>query len=198
MLKGKGVTKMAGARVVRSSKEIMGVDDFVGAEWDAGYVPFGAAHRRCRVTVRKDASDCWTIYAVAAKGDEKLASWEIRSFPCETCAKAYALDLVFGDGYATCVVHGKDGFHEGDTFAGRFAMLCCLMGIDKATYNALSTGSMHRIAWVTRLILDRQIDWQKAVKAWEVAEQFALQRGISLDGAISAFYAEAVKIEVRR
>ena len=176
----------------------MGVDDYVPTDWNAGYVPAGAAHRRCRVTVRKDASDCWTIYAVAAKGDEKLASWEIRSFPCETCAKAYALDLVFGDGYATCVVHGKDGFHEGDTFAGRFAMLCCLMGIDKATYNALSTGSMHRIAWVTRLILDRQIDWQKAVKAWEVAEQFALQRGISLDGAISAFYAEAVKIEVRR
>jgi len=31
-------------KVVRSSKEIMGVDDYVGAEWDAGYVPIAASH----------------------------------------------------------------------------------------------------------------------------------------------------------
>ena len=171
----------------------MGVDDFIGAEWDAGYIPAGAAHRRCRVTVRKDADDCWTVYAVAAKGDFKLAAWNILSFPCETCAKAFGLCLVFGDGYAECVVHARDGFHEGDTFAGRVVMLCCLMGIDKATYNALSVGSRHRISWVARLISDRQIEWQKAIRAWEFAEQFMRQRGISLDGAISAFYAEAMK-----
>jgi len=176
----------------------MGVDDYVGAEWDAGYIPVGAAHRRCRVTVRKDAADCWTVYAVAFKGSEKLADWDILSFPCETCAKAFGLCLVFGDGYAECSVHGKDGFHEGDTFAGRLAMLCCLMGIDKATYNSLSTGSTHRIAWVARLISDGQLTWGKVIKAWEFAEQFSLQRGISLDGAISTFYAEAVKFEVRR
>ncbi len=189
---------MAGARVVRSSKEIMGVDDFVGAEWDAGYVPFGAAHRRCRVTVRKDAKNRWTVYAVAAKGDFKLAAWDILQFPCETCAKAYSLSLVFGDGYAECSVHGQTGFHAGDTFTGRLAMLCCLMGIDKATYNSLSTGSMHRLSWLARLISDGQLTWQRVIRAWEFAEQFSSQRGLSLDGAISTFYAEAVKFEVRR
>jgi len=176
----------------------MGVDDFIGSEWDAGYVPFGAAHRRCRVTVRRDGKKLWTVYAVAFRGDFKLASWDILSFPCETCAKAFGLDLVFGDGYASCVVHGREGFHEGDTFAGRFAMLCCLMGIDKATYNSLNEGSMHRLSWVARLICDGQLTWQHTIKAWEFAEQFARQKGLSLDGAISTFYAEATKIEVRR
>jgi len=171
----------------------MGVDNYVGAEWDAGNIPATVAYRRCRVTVRKDATDCWTVYAVAFKGSEKLAAWEIRSFPCETCAKAFGLCLVFGDGYAECSTHGQTGFHDGDTFAGRLAVLCCLMGIDKATYDSLSGGSTHRLAWVARLISDGQLTWQKVVRAIEVAEQFALQRGISLDGAISTFYAEAVK-----
>jgi len=176
----------------------MGVDDYVPAEWDAGYVPAGAAHRRCRVTVRKDAKDCWTVYAVAFKGSEKLAAWNILSFPCETCAKAFGLCLVFGDGYAECSVHGQTGFHAGDTFAGRLAVLCCLMGIDKATYNSLAGGSTHRLAWVARLISDGQLTWQKVVRAIEVAEQFKSQRGLSWDGAISTFYAEAMKIEVSR
>jgi len=184
---------MAEAKVVRATKDIMGVEPKVGDEWDAGYVPFGCAYRRCRVTVRKDATGCWTVYAVAAKGNGKLASWDILSFPCETCAKAFGLCLVFGDGYAECSVHGKGGFHDGDTFSGRLAMLCCLMGIDKATYNALQEGSMHRIAWVARLVSDRQIEWQRVIRAWEFAEQFSSQRGLSLDGAISTFYAESVK-----
>ena len=184
--------------VVKSSREIMGVDDFVGSEWDAGNIPAAVAYRRCRVTVRKDAADQFTVYAVAFKGSEKLADWDIRSFPCETCAKAFGLCLVFGDGYAECVVHARDGFHDGDTFTGRLAVLCCLMGIDKATYNSLSGGSTHRFAWVARLISDGQLTWQKVVRAIEVAEQFKSQRGLSWDGAISTFYAEAMKIEVRR
>jgi len=189
---------MAQTRVVRSSREISGVADFVGSEWDAGYVPFGAAFRRCRVTVRKDAKKLWTVYALASKGGIKLASWEILSFPCETCAKAFALDLVFGDGYASCIVHERSGFHEGDTFAGRVAILCCLMGIDKATYNSLTTGSIHRIAWVVSLISDKLWTWQYVVRAWEFAENFASQRGLSLDSTISTFYAEAVKGAVYR
>jgi hypothetical protein len=189
---------MAQTRVVRSSKEISGVADFVGSEWDAGYVPFGAAFHRCRVTVRKDSEKLWTVYALASKGDTKLATWEILQFPCETCAKAYGLDLVFGDGYASCIVHNRTGFHEGDTFAGRVAMLCCLMGIDKATYNSLQVGSTHRISWVARLISDKQLTWQHVIRAWEFAEQFASQKGLSLDSAIGTFYAEAMKVEVRR
>jgi len=184
---------MAEVRVVRSSKEIMGVENAVGAEWDAGYVPFGAAHRRCRVTVRKDASDCWSVYAVAAKGDEKLASWDILLFPCETCSKAFALCLVFGDDYAACVHHGQEDFNEANLISGRVAILCSLMGINKDDYANLSGGSMHRIYEVARLISNGQLEWQKAIRAWEFAEQFALQRGISLDGAISIFYAEAIK-----
>lgn len=108
---------MAQLRVVRSSKEIMGVDDYVGAEWDAGYVPIAASHRRCRVTVRKDASDKFSVYCVASRGDTKLASWDIKTFPCETCAKAFSLCLVFGDDYAACRVHDRDGF----------VMVICLM-----------------------------------------------------------------------
>jgi len=180
-------------RLIRSSKEISGVEDFIGAEWDAGYIPFGAAHRRCRVTVRKDASDQFAVYAVASKGDAKLASWDIKTFQCERCAKAYALCVVFGDGYAECSVHGQDYISDADTFVARVAALCCLMGIDKATYNALSQGAIHRISWVARLISDGQIEWGKAIRAWEFAEQFASQRGLSLEGAISAFYAEVMR-----
>jgi hypothetical protein len=189
---------MAQTRVVRSSREISGVKDLVGSEWDVGYVPFGAAFRRCRVTVRKDSEKLWTVVAVASKGGTKLATWKILQFTCETCAKAYGLDLIFGDGYASCIVHNRDGFHEGDTFAGRVAMLCCLMGIDKATYNSLQVGSTHRISWVARLISDRQLTWQHAIRAWEFAENFVSQRGLSLDSAIGTFYAEAMKVEVRR
>jgi hypothetical protein len=185
---------MAQTCIVRSSKEIMGVDEFVGSTWDAGYIPDVYFYRRCCVTVCKDSEKLWTVYAVAFKGDITLATWEILQFPCETCAKAFALDLVFGDGYASCAVHNRDGFHEGDTFAGRVAMLCCLMGIDKATYNSLLIDSTHRIAWVTRLINDRQLPWQHAIRAWEFAENFASQRGLSLDSAIVIFYAEAVKV----
>jgi hypothetical protein len=189
---------MSQFRVIRSSREISGVKDLVGSEWDAGYVPFEDAFRRCRVTVRKDAKKLWTVYALAFKGDKKLATWEILRFPCEICAKAFALDLVFGDGYASCAVHNRDGFHDGDTFAGRVAMLCCLMGIDKATFYSLQGDSMHRICRVARLIGDKQLTWQRAIMAWELAEQFAKQRRLSLDSAISTFYAKAVKVEVRR
>jgi hypothetical protein len=192
------VIEMAKTLVIRSSSEILGIKEPVGSERCAGYVPIAASHRCCRVTVRKDGEKLWTVYAVAFKGDTKLATWEILQFPCENCAMAFALDLVFGDGYASCIAHERSSFHEGDTFAGRVAMLCCLMGIDKATYNSLQVGSTHRISWVARLISDGQLTWQHAIRAWEFAEQFTNQRGLSLDSAISTFYAEAMKVEVRR
>jgi hypothetical protein len=192
------VIEMAKTLVIRSSSEILGIKEPVGSERCAGYVPIAASHRCCRVTVRKDGEKLWTVYAVAFKGDTKLATWEILQFPCENCATAFALDLVFGDGYASCIAHERSSFHEGDTFAGRVAMLCCLMGIDKATYNSLTTGSIHRIAWVVSLISDKLWTWQYVVRAWEFAENFASQRGLSLDSAISTFYAEAVKGAVYR
>ena len=184
---------MAGARVVRSSKEIMGVDDFIGAEWDAGYIPAGAAHRRVRVTVRKDASDKFVVYCVAHRGDIKLASWDIKTFPCETCAKAFALCLVFGSDYASCNVHDRDGFHDGDLFDGRVAVLCCLMGVDKEAYRSWSDYAIHRVAWIVRLISDGQLDWLTVIRAWEGAEQFRGAKGVSFDGAIGWFYAEVMR-----
>jgi hypothetical protein len=180
-------------KVVRSSKEIMGVDDYVGAEWDAGYVPIAASHRRCRVTVRKDASDKFSVYCVAYRGDTKLASWDIKTFPCETCAKAFSLCLVFGDDYAACRVHDRDGFCDGDLFDGRVAVLCSLMGVDKEAYRSWSDYANHRVNWVVRLICDGQLDWLTVVRSWESAEQFKDAKGVSFDGAVGWFYAEVMK-----
>ena len=181
---------MAGARVVRSSKEIMGVDDFIGAEWDAGYIPAGAAHRRVRVTVRKDASDKFVVYCVAHRGDIKLASWDIKTFPCETCAKAFALCLVFGSDYAACSVHERGGFGDSLLFDGSLAVICCLMGVSKTDYVGLDDYVLHRVKWVVRLIMDGQVSWLDAIRAWEATEQVAAQRGWSFPAMMGWWFAE--------
>jgi len=180
---------MKEAKIIKPTKEVMGVEPKVGDEWDAGNVPYGCAYRRVRVTVRKDASDKWTVFCVGYKGAEKLDERVITVLPCETCAKALALCLVFGSGYAACVDHDRNGLDERALFDGTVAILLSAMGIGWS-WDALDEGSRHRILWAARQIADGQLDWQKVIAAWERAEQIAKQRGLSLNAAVRYWDAE--------
>jgi hypothetical protein len=62
---------MKEAKVVKPTKEILGIEPKIGDEWDAGSVPFGCAYRRVRVTVRREEKG-WTVFCVAYKGAEQL------------------------------------------------------------------------------------------------------------------------------
>jgi len=174
---------MTEAKIVKPSKEIWGVEPKVGDEWDAGILPYGCAYRRIRVTVRKDADDKWTVFCVGYRGAERLNERVITVLPCETCAKALALCLVFGSGYAVCVDHDRPD--ERAFFDGAVAILLSAMGIGQS-WDALDEGSRHRILWAARQIVDGQLDWQKAIAAWEKTEA----KGLSLNAAIRWWDAE--------
>ncbi len=174
---------MTEAKIVKPAREIWGFEPKVGDEWDAGYVPNGCAYRRVRVTVRKDATDKWTVFSVGYRGAEKFDEHVITVLPCETCAKAFALCLVFGSGYAACVDH--HGVDDGALFDGTVAVLLSAMSIGRS-WDALDEGSRHRILWAARQIADGQLDWQKAINAWERTEQ----KGLALNAAVRYWDAE--------
>jgi len=183
---------MKEAKVVQPTKEVMGVEPKVGDEWDAGSVPFGYAYRRVRVTVRKEETG-WKVFCVAYKGAKKLKPEGDYGFerclavlPCECCAKALALCLVFGSGYAVCVDHDRYGIPETLLFDGVFGILLSAMNIGGRGWDRLDEGSKHRVLWAARQILDGELDWQKAIAAWERTEA----EGLPLNAAIRHWDAE--------
>jgi hypothetical protein len=126
---------MKEAKVVKPSREIWGVEPKVSDEWDAGSVPSACAFRRVRVTVRKEETG-WKVFCVAYRGAEKLRAEGDYGFerclavlPCECCAKALALCLVFGSGYAVCPDHDRYGIPETLLFDGVFLVLLSAMNI---------------------------------------------------------------------
>jgi hypothetical protein len=164
----------------------MGVEPRVGDEWDAGNVPFGCAYRRVRVTVRKEETG-WKVFCVAYKGAEKLLGdygVTIGMFDCETCAKAFALCLVFGSDYAACVFHDRKNIADALVFDGTLLMLLAVMGL--RDLHGIDEGSVHRLTWAARQILDGELDWQKVISAWERAEA----QGLPLNAAIRDWDAE--------
>jgi len=169
--------KMKEAKIVRPTNQVMGVEPKVGDEWDAGYVPNGCAYRRVRVTVRKEEKG-WKVFCVGYKGAETLSKRILHASNCETCAKAFALQLVFGKGYAVCVEHESSRINDVALFDGTVTVL--LTAMDIKDWDALDEGSRHRILWAARQIVDGQLDWQKAINAWERTEQ----KGLSLNAAI--------------
>jgi hypothetical protein len=183
---------MKEAKVVRPTKEILGVEPKVGDEWDAGSVPAACAFRRVRVTVRKEETG-WKVFCVAYKGAEKLQAEGDYGFerciavlPCETCAKALALCLVFGSDYAACVEHDRYGIPETLLFDGVFGILLSAMNIGGRGWDRLDEGSKHRVLWVVRQIVDGQLDWQKVISAWEKTEA----KGLPLNAAVRYWDAE--------
>jgi hypothetical protein len=177
---------MKEAKVVKPSRAIWGVEPKVGDEWDAGNVPFGCAYRRVRVTVRKEETG-WKVFCVAYKGAEKLLGdygVTIGMFDCETCAKAFALCLVFGSDYAACVFHDRKNIADALVFDGTLLMLLAVMGL--RDLHGIDEGSVHRLTWAARQILDGELDWQKAIAAWEKAEA----QGLPLNAAIRFWDAE--------
>ncbi len=173
------------AQVVRTTKEIMGVDMATGSEWDAGYIPAAFCYRAVRITVRKDAADRFTVYALGRKGTEVLAVRDIASLECESCAKALGLCIVFGCGYAACGRHG--GVAERDVYDGALAALLAVMGIDDADWAALEDGARHRIMWVVRGLLDGQKEWGQVIRKWD-AER-AERPNASLSVAVRSWFA---------
>jgi hypothetical protein len=172
--------------VVKPSREIWGVEPKVGDEWDAGNVPFGCAFRRVRVTVRREETG-WKVFCVAYKGAEKLLGdygVTIGMFDCETCAKAFALCLVFGSDYAACVFHDRKNIADALVFDGTLLMLLAVMGL--RDLHGIDEGSVHRLTWAARQILDGELDWQKVISAWERAEA----QGLPLNAAIRDWDAE--------
>jgi hypothetical protein len=183
-----GVISMT--KVIRSSREISGIDDPIGSEWDAGYIPDAPSHRRCRVTVRKDASDKFSVYCVASKGDIKLASWDIKTFPCETCAKAFSLCLVFGDDYAACRVHDRQEFSGRHLFDGSLIILLSLMGVSRSEAGGFDDYVWHRLGEVVYLIRNERVPWSYVIRAWEATEQIGAQEGWSLPSMVGWWFGE--------
>jgi hypothetical protein len=183
---------MKEAKVVQPTKAIWGIEPKIGDEWDVGNVPFGCAYRRVRVTVRREETG-WKVFCVAYKGAEKLKAEGDYGFerclavlPCECCAKALALCLVFGSGYATCVDHDRYGIPETLLFDGVVGILLSAMNISGRDWDRLDEGSQHRLLWAARQILDGELDWQKVISAWEKTEA----KGLPLNAAIRHWDAE--------
>jgi hypothetical protein len=171
------------AKIVKPTKEILGIEPKIGDEWDAGSVPFGCAYRRVRVTVRKEETG-WKVFCVAYRGAERLDERVIAVLPCETCAKALALCLVFGSDYAACVFHDRENIADALLFDGTLLMLLAVMGL--RDLHGINEGSVHRILWAAHKILDGELDWQKAIAAWEKTEA----KGLPLNAAIRFWDAE--------
>jgi hypothetical protein len=183
---------MKEAKVVQPTKAIWGIEPKIGDEWDVGNVPFGCAYRRVRVTVRREETG-WKVFCVAYKGAEKLKAEGDYGFerclavlPCECCAKALALCLVFGSGYATCVDHDRYGIPETLLFDGVVGILLSAMNIGGRDWDRLDEGSQHRLLWAARQILDGELDWQKVISAWGRTEA----KGLPLNAAIRDWDAE--------
>ncbi len=155
---------------VRSTKAIMGIEPAIGSEWDAGYLPAAYVHRAVRVTVRKDAADRWVIYTLSRKGTETLDCVTITTLPCETCAKALALCLTFGQDYAECCEHQRDAITPDALFDGTVALLRCALGLSSA-WASLDDGARQRLLWTARELLDGVKRWEKVMAAWDYVRQ---------------------------
>lgn len=181
-----GVIAMTGC-VVKPQKDVMGVEFPINAEWDAGYITAGVAFRRARITVKRDDENTFSVHAVGFRDGEKLSSWLIRSFTCETCAKAFALCLVHGVEYAECDAHNRQNFSDAEIFDGLINALLATMGVEQRAWSGLDEGSRHRVSWVARLIVDGKLSLHKAINAWDAVE--AENPKLTLAGKISCWFA---------
>jgi hypothetical protein len=172
-------------RTIKASREITGIEPKEGYEWDAGYVPDPASYRRARITVHKDA-DRWEVSFVAYLGAKKLFEQDsvIAVFDCETCAKAFALNLVFGHDHAGCAEHLNAFVSEDDLFTGTVSLLMGVLGISEQT--VLDQETVDLIVSVAHQIFAQQLDWHSAVELWEQLED--ARKLVSLNEAIKAWH----------
>jgi len=181
---------------IRPAKEITGVEPSVGYEWDAGWVPEASSFRRVRIAVRKLDKKEWQIHATGYRGAVRLGTdreTPILILPCETCAKAFALNLVHGRGNSYCAEHGAD-FDEIDLFGGTLVILITAMGISYRDWIYLGEDARNKVCWTARSILDGKITWHDAIDAWERVTQ-------SCDDfrtAVDAWDAEIAQLKNRR
>ena len=172
-------------RTIKPSQEITGVEPREGCEWDAGYVPDPASYRRARISVRKE-SDKWEVTFVAYLGAKKLFEHDsvIAVFDGETCAKAFALNLVFGHDYASCAAHSNEFISEDDLFTGTVSLLMGVLGISEQV--VLDEGTVDLIVSVAHEIFAGLLDWHSAVELWEQLED--ARKLMSLNESIKAWH----------
>jgi hypothetical protein len=172
-------------RTVKASREITGIEPKEGYEWDAGYVPDPASYRRARITVHKDA-DRWEVKFVAYLGAKKLFEQDsvIAVFDCETCAKAFALNLIYGQDYASCAEHFNEFISEDDLFTGTVSLLMGVLGISEQV--ALDEETVGLIVSVAHEIFAGQLDWHSAIELWEQLE--GARKLMSLNESIKAWH----------
>jgi hypothetical protein len=173
------------ARTIRPSREITGVEPKDGYEWDAGYVPDPASYYRARVTVRKEAKR-WEVISVVYFGAKKMLPQEITiaAFDCETCAKAFALNLIFGRDYAACAEHSNEFISEDSLVAGTVSLLMSILGSSEPT--VLDRETIDAIVSVAQKILSQQIDWHSVVDIWEQLIDVRMVR--SFNEAVKVWY----------
>ncbi len=157
-------------QVIKPTKQIVGVEPAVGSEWDAGWLPTGYVHRAIRVSVRKDANERWTIYALSSKGSEVLEKREILSLPCECCAKAFALSILYGKDYAQCYEHAHSVITEGALFDATLLLLQCALGLGVEWEMIEDEGAKQRVMWTARELLEGVQEWGKVLGAWEFVQ----------------------------
>jgi len=170
MLKKKKVSKRV--------SEIISIGMKAGDEWGVGCLTDVSGLRGVRVAVRKDENNYYIVFCVAFKGSEVLSKRTLYVLDCEECAKAFALQLVFGVGYAVCVEHQDDKVDEITLFDGTIMMLCSVMGITDC--GALDMVSQMRIMRTAKQLMYGEIKWQKAITAWEKVEK----KGLPINEAI--------------
>jgi len=172
-------------RTIKPSQAITGVEPKEGYEWDAGYVPDPASYRRARISVRKDA-DKWEVTFVAYLSAKRLFEQDsvIAVFDCETCAKAFALNLIFGQNYAGCAEHSNEFISEDDLFTGTVSLLMGVLGISEQI--ALDEETVDYITAIAHEIFTGRIDWHSAVELWEQFED--VRKLMSLSESIKAWH----------
>ena len=165
-------------RIVRSMKEITGIEPPVSSEWDAGWI---GSHPRARISVRKEP-DCWIVLAAIYRGIDEVTETEIASCECETCAKALALNIAYPNRRveSACGVHGET--NPSLLFDATRKVLLSLLGLTSVNFLLLEDGPRHRIDWVVRLVLDGEVSWEDVTQAWGRATE-------SLSVAISGWIA---------
>jgi hypothetical protein len=92
--------------------------------------------------------------------------------------------LVFGSDYAACVFHNRENIADALLFDGTLLMLLAVMGL--RDLHGIDEGSVHRLTWAARQILDGELDWQKVISAWERTEA----KGLPLNAAVRYWDAE--------
>jgi len=166
------------AHVIKPPSKIIGDRMKVEDEWEGGYLLPWSAPRQVKVAAKKGAEDEWIVYYVAYEGGEERSTRTLYTSKCETCAKVFARQLVFGKGYSFCPKHRSSEIEDAALFNGTVALLLAAVGIEN--WDALDEDLKDVISWIARQLMNGKIEWEKVVTDLEEAEK----QGLPINEAI--------------